>query len=73
MEKIIAVFCTNVKAQRNADVLKNKLNAIYPHAIINFDLEDCDNILRVESNKIITSQVISLLNKNGFDCVELQD
>ena len=37
----------------------------------NFDLEDCDNILRVESQSLDAPIISSLLQNNGFDCEEL--
>ena len=37
----------------------------------NFDLEDCDNILRIVADKLDTTNVINLLTALGFDCKEL--
>lgn len=39
----------------------------------NFDLEDCDHILRVEAPLVKAPQIIDSLDKLGFDCVELED
>lgn len=39
----------------------------------NFDLEDCDHILRVEAIKIQASVIIQSLNQAGFICRELED
>ncbi|WP_299431096.1 hypothetical protein [uncultured Maribacter sp.] len=38
----------------------------------NFDLEDCDNILRIESEYYIQETVIKLLENNNFSCKELE-
>lgn len=38
----------------------------YSNGKINFDLEDCDRILRVEAESISYQTIIELLNKNGF-------
>ena len=37
----------------------------------NFDLEDCDNILRIVADKLDTTNIINLLTSFGFDCKEL--
>ncbi len=37
----------------------------------NFDLEDCDNIFRVENSKISNTAIISIFNTVGFECIEL--
>jgi hypothetical protein len=37
----------------------------------NFDLDDCDKILRIESDIPVANSVISLLSAKGFVCEEL--
>ena len=39
----------------------------------NFDLQDCDNILRMETKACDASRIIHVLNIAGYDCTELQD
>jgi len=39
----------------------------------NFDLEDCDKILRVETEKVTPETVITLLKSQGFECSELSE
>ena len=39
---------------------------------VDFDFEDCDNILRVEVSNNITSEIEALLQSKGFDCEELE-
>ncbi|PWJ58054.1 hypothetical protein CLV98_105236 [Dyadobacter jejuensis] len=46
---IIEVFKTNVMDGKQAEKIIRRLNVFFPKHKINFDLEDCDNILRVES------------------------
>lgn len=36
-----------------------------------FDLEDCDKVLRVETTENIALKVVSTLTKIGFECKEL--
>ncbi|UOB16156.1 hypothetical protein [Abyssalbus ytuae] len=37
----------------------------------NFDLEDCDNILKVHSYPEMNNFLIVEINKMGFECIEL--
>jgi hypothetical protein len=43
------------------------------HEWWNFDLEDCDRILRVESASAEATTIINRLENAGFICSELQD
>ena len=38
----------------------------------NFDLEDCDNILRIVAGPLSPRQVEAVLQTAGFDCQELE-
>jgi hypothetical protein len=62
-----------VKKKDEIQLLRPSLNRlIEKKGCWNFDLEDCDNILRVESQRLKASVVSLLLQSNGFDCEELQ-
>jgi len=37
----------------------------------NFDLDDCDKILRIESENEISKKIIALLSNKGLICEEL--
>ena len=39
----------------------------------NFDFDDCDNVLRIESDQNIEVFVCQLLQKIGHECVELNN
>lgn len=39
----------------------------------NFDLEDCDHILRVETRSISASTILAALENAGYWCEELED
>jgi len=65
---MVEVFKTNVTCVEKAADLLLKLKDIFPDACINFDLEDCDKILRLEANTICIDKVIALLNAQGFFC-----
>ncbi|WP_233566073.1 MULTISPECIES: hypothetical protein [unclassified Flavobacterium] len=45
------------------------LYELLPNSLWNFDLEDCDNILRIDSENEITE---TMLKNDIFDCVELE-
>ena len=49
---MIEVFKTNVKTQKHATYMLVMLTEIIPDFKINFDLDDCDKILRVEGKKL---------------------
>lgn len=69
---IISVFKTSLD-EKDLEEISPVLNNF--NSIINWntDLEDCDNILRTESNVIIANEVISILNNLGFQAQELED
>lgn len=68
---MIYVFKTSVKNKAQINRLKLKLNTLLPSSKWNFDLEDCDNILRIDSEEEICESVINLLKKQNFECIEL--
>lgn len=71
---MVLVFRTSVKTsfevKRLSPVLEN-LTAC--EGIWNFDLEDCDCILRIESRHLQAKQVELALLKCGYHCTELED
>ncbi len=69
---MIYVFKTSVKNKSQIKKLKPLLDSNFQDIQWNFDLEDCDNILRIESKKNVCNKVINLLNSFNFDCVELE-
>jgi hypothetical protein len=64
----VEVFKTNVRQKRQARVLLNKLTKQFPMFKINFDLEDCDKILRVEGSNIRQEKIAKLVTENGYCC-----
>jgi len=63
---MIEVFKTNVEKAEQSRLLIGQMITYMPNGKINFDLEDCDKILRVEAESISHKTIIELLNKNGF-------
>jgi hypothetical protein len=72
---MIEVFKTNIAKKQEAGIIENELLKILPGAGINFDLEDCDRVLRVESahQNFDARHVIALVAKMGFECQVLTD
>ena len=66
---MVYVFKTTVDSKSKLESATEILGKILPQAKWNFDLEDCDNILRIESEAEISEL---LLQNDIFDCIELQ-
>lgn len=66
-EKVVEVFKTNVRSEWQSRQIIEKLQQILPGTRINFDLEDCDNILRIESasGPVDTHRVLRILESSG--------
>ncbi|RZJ65979.1 MAG: hypothetical protein EOO50_11650 [Flavobacterium sp.] len=69
---MISVFKTSVNSKRKAKMITAYLNSINAIRQWNFDFEDRDNILRVDSSVQVSMTVIGILNRLGFDCEELE-
>ncbi|PLK43957.1 hypothetical protein C0V77_12445 [Emticicia sp. TH156] len=68
---MIRVFATNVKNPTKADLIVKEILIAYPQYRVNFDLEDCDNILRIEGNYFRSDSVVNILKENGYECSEI--
>jgi hypothetical protein len=65
---MVEVFKTNVRHKRQARKLLDILSVQFPLFNINFDLEDCDKILRVEGENIPREIIVRLVGENGYQC-----
>ncbi|MES2427116.1 MAG: hypothetical protein V4560_09085 [Bacteroidota bacterium] len=65
---IVEVFETNVDEIELAEKLISQLLDHFPDSLINFDMEDCDKILRVEARTVIPEKIIAILNSHGCSC-----
>jgi hypothetical protein len=65
---MIEVFRTNIETTSDAHNIIEMLIHFFPGSLINFDLNDCDNILRVEGNNFSPSEIVYLLSNKGFNC-----
>ena len=65
---MVEVFKTNVEHRELAEQLASILRGRFVFCKINFDLEDCDKILRVEGNQICVESIIEIRSTHGFEC-----
>jgi hypothetical protein len=68
---MILVFKTNVDSLSKVKRITPKLNNLFPKAKWNFDLEDCDRILRFESDNDVMREIVFLMKILGFKCEAL--
>jgi hypothetical protein len=72
---MIEVFKTNVTDPSHACKLVDVIQERFPVYKANFDLDDCDNILRIESGTgtVTASLIIDVLKESGYDAEILMD
>ncbi len=68
----ILVFTTSVERPEQVNRVQSLLTAVPAIQQWNFDLEDCDNILRIVANDVSPRYIESLLQTAGFSCLELE-
>lgn len=69
---MIYVFKTSVKTKSQLRQLKPHIDRTLPAVKWNFDLQDVDNILRIESEEDVVLPVINLLKRHNHICEELE-
>jgi len=62
------IFKTNVNSKRKANKVGDLLKSTSNIKDWNFDLEDCDNILRIVATELKPNWVEAVLQKAGFSC-----
>ncbi|MGN6645603.1 MAG: hypothetical protein ACTHJT_03645 [Cytophaga sp.] len=72
---MVEVYKTSVQDHIQAKVVKQLLLAQNPSLEINFDLEDCDRILRIKNieDAVDISSVLKVLHETGIYVEVLQD
>ena len=65
---MVEVFKTSVRTKKQAKGMLTVLSKTYPGFKINFDLHDCDKILRVQGQGIQTQKIRSFINAYGYQC-----
>jgi len=69
---MIEVFKTNMRQKKEAKPLVKLIANKFPVQRIDFDLQDCDKILRVEGESFSAEKIISMLAEKGFQCSILE-
>jgi hypothetical protein len=65
---MVEIFKTNVPDVMQAEEIIALLNTHFPAFMINFDLHDCEKILRVKGESIPINEIEGLVSANGFHC-----
>ncbi|MES2110833.1 MAG: hypothetical protein V4577_18900 [Bacteroidota bacterium] len=68
----ILVFKTNVTSKKKVSMVAPLLTFFPGIRQWNFDLDDCDKVLRIEAAGLHPNSVELLLHKAGFNCKELE-
>lgn len=69
---MVEVFKTNITDHTQAAKMLALLGMHFKESRINFDLHDCDKILRVEASRVVPEKIIELMNTNGYQCMILE-
>jgi len=65
---MVEVFKTNVQKKAQGKMLLGILSESFPSFKINFDLSDCDKVLRVEGDNIEALRIMILVKEYGVKC-----
>ena len=65
---MVEVFKTTVRNSREAKRIIQKLGEEFPKHKINFDLSDCDKILRVQGSSVLEREIISIVTSFNHHC-----
>ncbi len=69
---MVLVFKTTVETHEDVKKLEPKFYNLSTSLKWSFDLEDCDNILRIEDSNISPTTIIDVLVESAFECQELE-
>jgi len=64
----VEVFKTNVNEVGISEELIRQLLNQFPDSRVNFDMEDCDRVLRVEAAIVVSEKIIEIIEANGYIC-----
>ena len=65
---MVEIFKTNVTDHSEAEKIIGLLKLHFPCYSVNFDLHDCDNILRVGGESVLINEIELLVSDAGFHC-----
>lgn len=64
----VEIFRTEVQNAMEARELISVMHDRYPDHKINFDLEDCDRIFRMEGGHFCPEEVVNFFAEYGYKC-----
>lgn len=67
----IEAYKTDITTKEDARFIVALLQFVISDCIMNFDLEDTNHVLRIETNREIKEMVYGVFNKQGFYCQKL--
>lgn len=70
--KDVLVFKTNVSSEEQAKTIICKILDKFPTHKVNFDLDDYDNILRIEDIKVNPKNIINIMINSNYQCCLLE-
>ena len=65
---MVEIFKTNVTEHSQAEKIIALLKMRFPYHSVNFDLHDCDKILRVKGDSVLINEIEDLVSTAGFYC-----
>jgi hypothetical protein len=65
---MVEVFKTDVQKKAQSKMLLCILSETFPSFKINFDLSDCDKVLRIKGDNIEALRIMILVKEHGFKC-----
>ena len=71
--KNILVFGTNIKTEKDKQIITEVLNTNKEIQQWSIDLEDIDSVLRVETETLNAQQIIKIISEQDFKCAELSE
>lgn len=65
---MVEVFATNIRSFKDAKIIEGLLAILFPSLKVNFDLTDCDRVLRIEavSGKIDAGLIVNYIRNLGY-------
>lgn len=69
---MVEIFSTNVHRVSQAKEIVALLTKHFPGIKINFDLNDCDRVLKIAGNNFIPERIMSIVKQKGFECRPLE-
>lgn len=71
-DMIVEIFKTNVQKESDRDHVIAMMQKHFPEYKINFDLEDCDKILRIEGLDLQFDKIMNHVSGLGYTCIRLE-